>query len=124
MTAKSLVSLFNQSRSQRVSASELLGVTDATAAFILNRAVWIFGSFVENETTRFQHASKSTGKKGETSTPKDGEVAEYRRALIEGTPYSRSRARRKRVTSLSQLAKGRAGGRKIVQRPGERMVVE
>lgn len=130
--------MYGQSQSERRRPSDLIQCEDATAAYILNRAVWLFGSFVERETDRYRYFTKesdtsSSGRKG-SRTPKkqdrrtQAEVVEYRRALIEQTPFSMKRAKRSKKMSLADFARrggaGTGGGRKIVQKPGGRYQVE
>lgn len=85
------------------------------AAYVLDRAVWLFGGFVENEVSRFAHAQRDGAKKNEKISPKPEEIAEYRRALIEQTPYSkqnvaRAKARQRRRTPRAMERRERPRG--------------
>lgn len=120
--------LYSQADNQKVRPSDLIGCSDPTTAYVLNRCAWRWGTFIENETTRFRYASKPGTSKDKQSSPTDNEVDEYRRALIEGTPYRKASIRKKKQRSLADIGrrsgKPTALGRKIVQEPGGRMRVE
>lgn len=97
--------LYQHSRAMRCRPSELILCDDTTAAFILDRSAWIVGSFIENSVERFRMASISGSKKGESKTPDEYEVAEYRRAMVDGTAYLESNVRKMRLRSKGGRSK-------------------
>jgi hypothetical protein len=111
-----LCHLYEKTKWCSLRPSALVLCEDPIAAYVLDEAAFIFGSFVEAETARYANHRKKRGKKEEL--PDERDVREYRRALMEGTPFQRGAGMKKR--KLSSLMHGAAGltsrGRTITQR--------
>lgn len=80
--------------------SEQIRCSDWTAAYILDDAALVFGTWVENEVKRYANHTPETpqGSKAKAKPPTAAQIVEYQRALIEGTPFRRIVAPLRRPT--------------------------